>query len=129
MGLGTHLLLTGEQLDLLKAQGQARQWRAQLVRGVGGELALGGDPPGHSLRRAHELGLDQVDLLDPRGSQTRPNLTAAELFGLGRQVDEGRGDAPSNPGGHDRGRCERSTGENQDREDDRADDSDPVPAP
>ena len=65
MGLGPHLLLTGEQLNLLQAQGETGQWRAQLVRGVGGELALGGDTAGHALGRAHQLGLDQVDLLDP----------------------------------------------------------------
>ena len=66
MGLGTHLLLAGEQLDLLQAQRQAGQRCAQLVGGVGGELPLSGDAPGHALGRAHELGLDQIDLLDPR---------------------------------------------------------------
>ena len=40
--------------------------RAQLVGGVGGELPLGGQPAGHPVRAARELGGDEVDLLDAR---------------------------------------------------------------
>ena len=128
VGLGTHLLLAGEQLDLLQAQRQAGQRCAQLVGGIGGELPLSGDASSHTLGRTHQLSLDQVDLLDPRGAQPRADLAAAELLGLGGQVDERGRDAPGHPGGHHGGRRERGTGEYQNREDDRADDDDPVAA-
>ena len=81
--LVAHLLVVGQQLDLLQAQAQAGQGRAQLMGGVRGELALGGQAPGHALGGADELGLDQVDLLDAGAAKAGADLAAAQLLGLG----------------------------------------------
>ena len=118
MRLVAHLLVVGQQLDLLQAQAQAGQGRAQLVGGVRGELALGGQAPGHALGGADELGLDQVDLLDAGAAQAGADLAAAQLLGLGREVDQRGGDAPRGRRGDGVGRRQRHEREDDDGQDD-----------
>ena len=92
--LRTHLLLTRHELDLLQAQTQPRQGRAQLVGGIGGELPFSRESARHALRGAHQFGLDEIDLLNAGVAQARTHLARAELLGLGRQEDQ-RGADPS----------------------------------
>ena len=101
--------------DEQRPDGQGRI-TAQLVGGVGGELALGGQAARDALGGADQLGLNQVDLLDTGGAQARADLTAAQLLGLSGQVDQGRGQAPGGLGGHHCGRCQGDHGENEDGE-------------
>ena len=89
--------MLGKVLDLLKPHRQGGQRRAQLVRGVRGELPLGGDAPGHAVRGSHELLVDEVDLLYSGFLHARARLAGADLLRGRGEVDERRGYFPRLP--------------------------------
>ena len=100
-GLGAHLLLRGDVLDLFEAHRQGRERGPQLVGGIGGGLALGGEAPGHALTRARELLGDQVDLFDAGLLDAGAHPAGSDLLGLGGQVDEGGGQGAGQRSGHE----------------------------
>ena len=75
-----HLLVVGPRA-LLEPQAQGGQRRAQLVRDVGGELALAGDELGDALGAVVERLTDRVDLRDPRARRADREVAVAELRG------------------------------------------------
>ena len=83
-GLFAHVLPVREVLDLLQPHRQGRQRGPQLVGGVGGELAFGGDAAGHAVGRPNQLLVDEVDLLDARLLHPGPGLAGPDLLGGGR---------------------------------------------
>ena len=91
-GFRAHVLLRGDQLDLLQAHRQGGEGGPQLVGGVGSRLAFGGQASGHAFTGARQFLGDEIDLFNARAFHPSPNAAGADLFGLGRQVDEGGGE-------------------------------------
>ena len=100
-GFGTHFLLGGDEFNFLQAHRQGGERRAQLVGGVGGGLALGGEASGHALACAGEFLGDQVDLFDAGFFNAGAHAAGADLLSLCGQVDEGRGQGTRERASHE----------------------------
>jgi hypothetical protein len=96
--LADHGRVIGRRDHLLEPHGQRRQRRAELVRGVDRELAIGRQQLGNPAGGAVEALRDLVELGDAVPAADRPGVAGAEAAGrLGQFLDR-----PGRPPGHRR---------------------------
>ena len=117
VGLGAHVVVA-ELGDLLEAQAQGGQRRAQLMRGVRRELPLGGDHRADAFGAGVQRHGDIVHLVDTRARRAGGEVALAEPARRDGKVVERPSQAPRQEDAEDRGERDGRRGEAADEEHD-----------